>query len=148
VIGTIVPDHATGMALVDLNDDGRIDIFTGGYSADPRTREPREISPEDVCGRLAWFAQPEEPASLWKRHDVSRRRRGMFDAFLPLDVNRDGLMDLVGTRGNSGEFDGVFWLEQVRSAEPVPVFRQARGEESREVPLPPEGTPGHQKKKN
>jgi hypothetical protein len=47
-------------------------------------------------------------------------------------------MDLVATRGNSGIFDGVFWLEQVRSPQPQASFTPARATESRALPLPPE----------
>ena len=61
---------------------------------------------------------------------MSRRIRGMFDKFLVRD------MDIIGTRGNSIPYDGVFWLEQVRTAEPVPAFGQAREKESRQLPLP------------
>jgi hypothetical protein len=60
----------------------------------------------------------------------------MYDMFVPVDLNRDGLMDLITTRGNSGAYDGVLWLEQVRTVEPVPAFRRARKQDSREVPLP------------
>ncbi|HOJ73821.1 MAG TPA: VCBS repeat-containing protein [Phycisphaerae bacterium] len=135
-IGTVAPDHATGLKLVDINGDGRLDLFTGGYSDDPRKREPENISPHDSCGRLAWFEQPADPKAPWIRHDISRRRRGMFDAFVPVDINRDGLIDFVATRGNSGEYDGVLWLEQVRTDKPERAFRQAREKDSPEVPLP------------
>lgn len=135
-IGTIDPDRATGLKLVDLNGDGRLDLFVGGYSAGPHGKEPDKVSPADRSGRLAWFEQPSDPTRPWMRHDVSRRRRGMYDMFVPVDVNRDGLMDLITTRGNSGAYDGVLWLEQVRTPKPVPVFRRARKQDSPEVPLP------------
>ena len=50
------------------------------------------------------------------------RVRGMFDKFVARDMDGDGDVDLVGTRGNSVPWDGVFWLEQVRSPEPLPAF--------------------------
>jgi hypothetical protein len=81
-----------------------------------------------------------EPA--WTRHDFSRRQRGMFDKFVARDMDGDGDVDFAGTRGNRGPYDGVFWLEQVRSAEPRPAFERARAAESPEVPLPGAGA-GH-----
>ena len=63
--------------------------------------------------------------------------RGMFDQFIARDMDGDGDTDLVGTRGNSGRLDGVFWLEQVRSAQPRAAFAPARAQESRPLPLPP-----------
>jgi|GEM_PF-6848278 len=45
----------------------------------------------------------------------------------------DGDADFVGTRGNSEPYDGVFWLEQVRTQEPVLVVRQAREADGSEV---------------
>ena len=68
--------------LTDINDDGRLDAFSGAYS----------------------------------------QSRGMFDKFLVRDMDGDGDADLIGTRGSSIPYDGVFWLEQVRRAEPVPAF--------------------------
>jgi hypothetical protein len=61
----------------------------------------------------------------------------MFDAFLPRDLNTDGLIDFVGTRGNSGAYDGVLWIEQRRSTSPQPTFSQAREDESAQLPPPP-----------
>ncbi|HVQ63830.1 MAG TPA: VCBS repeat-containing protein, partial [Terriglobia bacterium] len=72
----------------------------------------------------------------WTRYDISRRRRGMFDQFVPLDMDGDGDKDFVSTRGNSSIYDGVFWLEQVRTANASPSFTQARRQDSPEVPLP------------
>ena len=59
----------------------------------------------------------------------------MFDKFVPPDMDGDGDMDFVSTRGNSAPYDGVFWLEQVRTAEPRPSFERARAEDSEEMPL-------------
>jgi len=53
-------------------------------------------------------------------------------------MDADGDMDFVGTRGNSGAFDGVFWLEQVRSEQQVTRFERARPSESPEFPAPVE----------
>ncbi len=48
----------------------------------------------------------------------------------------DGDMDFIGTRGNSAPYDGVFWLEQVRTDEPRPAFERARLQDSVEMALP------------
>ena len=60
----------------------------------------------------------------------------MFDKFIARDMDGDGDVDFVSTRGNSHPYDGVFWLEQVRTAEPAPVFQRARESDSAEMPLP------------
>jgi hypothetical protein len=60
----------------------------------------------------------------------------MFDKFIARDFDRDGDVDFAGTRGNSVPYDGVFWLEQVRTREPVPSFTKARAHDSEEMPLP------------
>lgn len=136
LIGTIDPDHATGLALADINGDHRLDLMVGGYSAGPRLREPESIKVSDRCGRLAWFEHPDDPRNAWPRHDISRRRRGMFDMFVPCDLDSDGLVDFLTTRGNSGTLDGVVWFQQVRLPHPGPAFRPARSQDSQEVPLP------------
>ena len=60
----------------------------------------------------------------------------MYDAIIARDMDSDGDLDLVGTRGNSGNFDGVFWLEQVRTNQPRRAFVPARAKESAPLPLP------------
>jgi hypothetical protein len=87
-------------------------------------------------GRLGWFENPGDLTSGWTRHDISRRKRGMFDKFIARDMDADGDIDFVSTRGNSGQLDGVFWLEQVRSNEPKPAFHPARAKDSQSMPLP------------
>jgi hypothetical protein len=61
--------------------------------------------------------------------------------FIPADMNGDGLIDFIATRGNSGEYDGVFWLEQVRTDEPGPAFHPARDHDSAEMPILVEDRP-------
>ena len=135
-IGGLAPDRLVGFVLTDINGDGRLDAFSGAYSQDPRDFDAAELAPNHRAGRLAWFEHPGDPAGTWIRHDVSRRVRGMFDMFLVRDLDDDGDGDLIGTRGNSVPYDGVFWLEQVRTPEPRPAFDQARETESRQLPLP------------
>jgi len=137
-IGDYAPDEVVGIAVADINSDGLMDVMTGGYSGGARDADA-DLSPNAVSGRLAWFQNPGKPANAaapWTRHDISRRRRGMFDQFIPRDMDGDGDIDFVSTRGNSSIYDGVFWLEQVRTSNPVPSFRQARQQDSPEVPLP------------
>ena len=56
--------------------------------------------------------------------------------FIARDIDKDGDIDFVGTRGNSAPYDGVFWLEQVRTKTASPSFVPARSGESPEIPLP------------
>ena len=56
----------------------------------------------------------------------------MFDKWIARDLDEDGDIDFVGTRGNSEPYDGVIWLEQVRTKASKQVFTPARGQESPE----------------
>jgi hypothetical protein len=132
VVGSTAPDNLVGIVASDIDGDGDTDVFTGGYSGGSRTSD--EGSPAAALGRLAWFENAGERGFV--RHDVSRRRRGMFDKLVARDMDGDGDVDFLGTRGNSGPYDGLFWLEQVRSREPRPSFERARAAESPEIPLP------------
>jgi hypothetical protein len=138
-IGTIGPDEVVGFALADIDRDGDRDVMVGSYSRGPRDKDGT-VAVTDRLGRLAWFEQRGGP-DTWVRHDISRRKRGMFDKFLSLDIDGDGDVDFASTRGNSVPYDGVFWLEQVRTREPIPAFTAARKEDSEEVRLP-DGTKG------
>jgi hypothetical protein len=138
-IGGYAPDQLVGIAVADIDGDGDDDVMTGGYSGASNAASSRlEDGVADLnaaLGRLAWFENLGGGMS-WTRHDFSRRERGMFDKFVAHDVDGDGDPDFFGTRGNSGEYDGVFWLEQVRTDSPVPAFTAARIEDSPELPLP------------
>jgi len=135
-IGDIWPDHVAAIEPVDVDSDGVEDIFIGGYSKVPRDRDIESGAIEQPLGRLAWFRKSRVPEEIWKRIEVSRRVRGMFDEFVILDVDGDGDSDIVGTRGNSNQYDGVFLLEQQRTSEPVNNFSGARKFESAQVGLP------------
>ncbi|GJM13192.1 MAG: hypothetical protein DHS20C12_15950 [Pseudohongiella sp.] len=134
-IGTISPDNMVGMEIADIDGDGDTDVMVGSYSRGPRTGDG-DVDVNDALGRLAWFENPGEAKGAWTRHDISRRKRGMFDKFIARDVDGDGDMDFLGTRGNSAPYDGVYWLEQVRSANAMPNFLRARAQESDEIGLP------------
>lgn len=134
-IGSILPDDLVGMEIADIDNDGDTDLMVGSYSRGPRTGDG-DVDIYDELGRLAWFENPGDAKSEWNLHDISRRKRGMFDKFIARDLDNDGDMDFLGTRGNSAPFDGVFWLEQVRSEEPRRNFQPARAQESDEIALP------------
>ena len=134
-IGTIAPDEPAGLVLADVNNDGRQDVVMGSASAGPHEEDGEEVSVSDPAGRVAWFENPADAATAWARHDISRRKRGKFAAFVPQDMDADGDVDFIVTRGHSGEFDGVFWLQQLHSGKPVKVFTPARESESEPLPL-------------
>jgi hypothetical protein len=137
-IGNIYPDHLVGITIADIDQDGALDVMTGGYSWGARDKDEAPDAAGRL-GRIAWFANPGKSGDAkqsWTRHDVSRRNRGMFDQFVALDLDSDGDLDFLTTRGNSEPYDGLLWLEQTRSAEAGPAFTQARKKESPEVPLP------------
>jgi hypothetical protein len=134
-IGSFLPDSITGIEIADIDGDGDQDLISGSYSRGPRTGDG-DVGINDSLGRIGWFENPNDATSLWKRHDISRRKRGMFDKFIAKDMDKDGDIDFVSTRGNSAPFDGVFWLEQVRSSQPIKAFTPARHQDSAEMPLP------------
>jgi hypothetical protein len=138
LIADYSPDSVVGIRVADIDDDGDPDVMTGGYSGvgvGTASRSSDVPTPAAALGRLAWF-ENEGNAERWREHSFSRRQRGMFDKFIALDMDHDGDVDFAGTRGNSGRYDGVFWLEQVRSASPRRAFEPARASESPEVPMP------------
>jgi hypothetical protein len=134
-VGTIDPDVLVGLALADIDGDTDRDVIVGSYSKGPREVDG-DVTAKDPLGRLAWFENPGVGGESWARHDISRRKRGMFDEFIAFDFDHDGDMDFAATRGNSEPYDGVFWLEQVRTREPVASFERARPDDSEEAPLP------------
>ena len=135
-IGTFAPDSMTGITMADIDGDGDLDVMAGSYSRGPREGDG-DVDADDALGRIGWFEHPGgEGTGPWTRHDVSRRKRGMYDKFIARDADGDGDVDFFGTRGNSAPYDGVYWLEQVRSDAPRPSFERARSEDSPEMPLP------------
>lgn len=141
-IGDTYPDMLIGVVVADINSDGNPDVMIGTYSGGPRDKDGADKTVNDNIGRIVWFEHSGDPAGQWIPHDISRRIRGMFDQFVPIDLDKDGDIDFASTRGNSYPYDGVFWLEQVRTKEPTKRFTPARKEESREMGLPSDGLDG------
>lgn len=147
-IGQMHPDVVIGIGMADIDEDGDLDaivggysglnIVKGGYSGASRDYDDVGVTASSTTGRIAWFENPGDARQSWTRHDISRRVRGMYDDFIPRDMDGDGDVDFISTRGNSGEFDGVFWLEQVRHAEPEKAFTPAHDLDSKALPLPPQ----------
>ncbi len=134
-IGDFLPDWMIGLETADIDGDGDVDVMAGGYSRGSRTGDD-DVTVNDVLGRMGWFANPGDVTGEWTRHDISRRKRGMYDKFVARDIDGDGDLDFYATRGNSAPFDGVFWLEQVRNDQPQPAFTAARDNDSPQMGLP------------
>ena len=145
-VGHTLPDWVIGIGLADIDGDGDMDAVTGGYSGlniirggysgASRDEDDPEVTRNSTVARIAWFENPGEAAGAWRRHDISRRVRGMYDGFEFADLDQDGDVDIVTTRGNSGVYDGVAWLEQRRNKEAQAALIMARQAESRTLPLP------------
>ena len=131
VIGSIKPDQLVSVSLADIDSDGDFDAFVGSYSRGSRDKDD-ESNENQALGSVAWFENTE---SGWKKNNILRRKRGMYDKWIPVDLDEDGDLDFVGTRGNSKPYDGVIWLEQVRSKNLLPTFKQARDIDSESVPF-------------
>ncbi|MFT6436902.1 MAG: CubicO group peptidase (beta-lactamase class C family) [Candidatus Azotimanducaceae bacterium] len=141
VLGKASPDQLVSVRFGDIDSDGDLDVFAGGYSRGPRHKDGPLVSANDPVGRIIWFENPSTEKGAgklknWLAHDVARPKRGMYDKWLFRDLDKDGDLDVLGTRGNSEPYDGVFWLEQVRTIEPKAVFKAARVIDSQQLALP------------
>jgi len=142
-LGNFLPDQLVSVRLADIDGDGDLDAFAGAYSRGPRDRDSPTVTADDPVGRIAWFENPgaADAHQPWTRHDISRRKRGMYDKWIARDLDQDGNIDFVGTRGNSEPYDGVIWLQQVRTPQPTARFRQARELDSEQLPPPAAAAP-------
>ena len=131
-IGSIKPDRLVSIAATDIDADGDIDIFSGSYSLGSRDKDDND-SLNRSYGSVVWF---ENTASGWKKNNILRRKRGMYDKWIPYDLDGDSDLDFIGTRGNSQPYDGVIWLEQLSPRNTQPVFSPARMVDSQSVPFP------------
>lgn len=83
----------------DVNGDGRPDIALaakGGNKAEPTDE-----------AWFAWWEAPSEPTRPWRKHLLAERQGGATN-IQPADVNGDGQMGFIATRGHGR---GVIWLE-------------------------------------
>lgn len=76
------------MGFGDVNKDGRPDISCAGVGVQGA-----------ADGWFAWWEQPENPDQAWKKHLLSDKEEGASN-ILNCDINNDGHMDFVGSRGH------------------------------------------------
>ena len=135
-IGTFAPDTMTGFTIADIDGDSHPDVMAGSSSATTAEQEDADHDADKPSGRIGWFRNPGDARGDWSRHDVLRRELGAFTGFAAADVDSDGAMDIIATRGGSGGLDGVFVLQQVRESIPMRRFVAARKMNDRSLPIP------------
>ncbi len=91
------PGGSHYMGLGDMNRDGRPDIACGAKGG--------EKFPGGEW--FAWWEQPAEPSKPWKKHLLAEGEVGATN-ILPVDLNGDGYMDFIATRGHGA---GVLWFK-------------------------------------
>src|SRR5436305_203715 len=83
-------DHAEGVTVIDMNNDGKPDLVSGAY----------------------WYENPGSQGGEWKQHQY--RKVEIVGEFVSdcgewaVDVNHDGAPDLVTV---GWQTDGLFWFE-------------------------------------
>lgn len=141
-VGDLGPDGVAGLAAGDIDGDGDNDLLAGAEGAGPRDQDadhgdeqPNFAAP---AGSIAWFQSPGEGTGAWKRHDMVRHERGRYSDFMIYDFDGDEDLDVLGVRSDSGDLDGVFWIQQLHSEAPAVRFQPARlrSRESLALPLP------------
>ena len=130
-VGDINPDRLVSVSIADIDQDGDKDIFSGSYSLGSRDKDDTESSNRSY-GSVVWF---QNNGAKWKKNNILRRKRGMYDKWIPIDLDKDEDIDFIGTRGNSEPYDGVIWLEQMDSDHSESVFLPARDKDSAAVPF-------------
>jgi hypothetical protein len=130
-VGSIKPDRLVSVAVADIDNDGDQDIFSGSYSLGSRDKDDIDNS-NKAYGSVVWF---QNNSKSWKKNNILRRKRGMYDKWIPIDLDKDNDIDFIGTRGNSEPFDGVMWLEQLGYDYSQKVFFPARKIDSKSVPF-------------
>ena len=86
------------LGVGDVNGDGLLDAATGAKGG------PQAASQGEW---FAWWESPLDPTRPWVKHLVSEQEPGATNIH-PVDVNGDGVMDLVASRGHGA---GVIWFE-------------------------------------
>ncbi|HUG66452.1 MAG TPA: VCBS repeat-containing protein [Pirellulaceae bacterium] len=87
------------LGIGDVNGDGRPDAASAAKGG-----------PQDTGGLGEWFAwweAPLDPTSVWKKHLIADQQPGATNIH-PADVNGDGRMDFVASRGHG---HGLVWFE-------------------------------------
>ncbi|MCA8997916.1 MAG: VCBS repeat-containing protein [Planctomycetaceae bacterium] len=87
------------LGLGDLNGDGRPDITTAAKGG--------PMAPEGTGDWFAWWEAPQDPLrSGWKKHLIAKEQSGATN-ILPVDVDGDGQMDVLCSRGHGF---GLCWF--------------------------------------